>query len=63
MPTDAAMERLRLGAWASAQRVAYAAGTLPAPNAAVLETIPGWTWIADHDESHDETNTLIAGSR
>lgn len=44
IPVDATLDGLRLGAWAAAQRAAYAAGTLAAPNAALLDTIPGWTW-------------------
>jgi hypothetical protein len=49
-PVDATIAGLRLGAWTAAQRAAYAAGTLPARNAALLETIPGWTWKTDHDQ-------------
>lgn len=45
--------RLRIGAWAAAQRAAYATGTLPARNAALLETIPGWTWKTDHNQPWD----------
>jgi hypothetical protein len=55
VPVDAAVDRLRIGAWAAAQRAAHAAGTLPARNAAVLETIFGWTWKTDHDECHDHS--------
>jgi hypothetical protein len=41
IPVNAAIDRVRIGAWAAAQRAAHAAGTLPARNTAVLETIPG----------------------
>ena len=44
VPTDTAIDRLHIGTWAAAQRTAHAAGTLPAPNAALLEALPGWTW-------------------
>ena len=47
---DVTADRLRLGAWVAAQRAAYAAGTLPACNAALLEAIPGWTWKTERDE-------------
>ena len=50
IPANATVNRLRIGAWAAAQRAAYAAGTLPARNAALLETIPGWTWKTDHNQ-------------
>ncbi len=54
IPVDAAIDGVRIGAWAAVQRAAYAAGTLPARNAALLETVPGWMWEADHDERQDQ---------
>lgn len=47
--SDAVVGRLHLGTWADKQRTAYAAGTMPAPNAAVLATVPGWQWTGSQD--------------
>lgn len=60
IPVDATIDRLRIGAWAAAQRAAHAAGTLPARNAALLETIPSWTWKTPHDERHNHSQRRIA---
>jgi Helicase associated domain len=50
VPIRARADCVDVGAWAAAQSAAYAAGTLPARNAALLETIPGWTWKTDHNQ-------------
>jgi len=45
-------DRVRLGNWVEVQRGAYAAGTLPRPNADLLAVIPGWEW-----QSHQSHQT------
>lgn len=62
IPADATIDHLRIGAWAAAQRAAHAAGTLPARNVALLETIPGWTWKTDHDERHHHSQRRAAAN-
>jgi hypothetical protein len=56
---DVTFNGLRIGAWAAAQRVAYASGTLPAPNAALLAALPGWRWT----ENHDRWNSRLEAAR
>lgn len=46
---DMMIGTLRIGAWVAAQRSAYAAGTLPSPNASLLADLPGWRWARDED--------------
>jgi hypothetical protein len=52
--------RVRLGSWVEAQRIAYAAGTLPRRNADLLAAIPGWEWHS-HREGAAERSPIPDG--
>lgn len=51
VPQSFVVDRYRLGAWASQQRLLYAKGTLSADRRRRLQELPGWMWTAEDDDA------------
>lgn len=51
VPQSLVVDRYRLGAWTSQQRLLYGKGKLSADRRGRLEELPGWMWTAEDDDA------------